>query len=398
MNAVTFDIASMPILLQSIGAGAAVAASYIGLSAMRRTARHRIQPIAGDEEELPMLSVVVYAHNSAAIITEYLDAICAQKYPDFEIIVVADSGKDDNTQEIVENYAATHADGPALYCTFLPRQSFNLSRRKMALTLGMKAAKGDVVITTCTTCMPQSQMWLNAIGRHFKDSEVDIVAGYSHVSFADTHGAGRWYRAFDTVSGDAQWIGYALRGAPYRADGMNLSFRLPLFFREKGYAQSAFIQDGDDDIFLQTIARPDNLRVEIAPEAQLLRKWGDRDKHLWHDYKERYTFTARYLKTTAFGMRRLYEALSWCVPLCISTAVAMQPCSVTVWLCSLFTLMLFWGYQICLYRRTAAILQSIRLWWSVPLFTLFRPLADMYYRLKFGPRRADNFTWAPHHK
>jgi hypothetical protein len=52
-----------------------------------------------------------------------------------------------------------------------------------------------------------------------------------------------------------------------------------------------------------------------------------------------------------------------------------------------------WGYEICLYRRTARALGGIRLWWSVPLFMLMQPLVDIVYRVIFRRRKSVNFTW-----
>ena len=62
----------------------------------------------------------------------------------------------------------------------------------------------------------------------------------------------------------------------------------------------------------------------------------------------------------------------------------------------LLTSLLFitlWGYMICLYRRAAIALNDIKLWWSIPLFHLIQPLADLIYRLTFRSRKMSNYTW-----
>lgn len=402
MNSLIFSIEVIPFILISVSAIMILIITVLCLAPMRLTAKYKPHKIEDDDtadnEMLPAISVIVYSHNRAEHITKYLDVLTSQHYPRYEIIVVSDSGKDDNTSEVVENYAVSHNTNRDIdiYCTFLPLQSFNLSRRKMALTLGMKAAKGDVVLTTSADCLPQSDYWLASMGQHFLDEKTEIVAGYSHTEFSEMTGIGKWYRTFDTLCSASLWIGYALNGNSYRADGLNLAFRKKLFFDNKGYADTAYLQDGDDDLFFSSISTRQNTKIEISHTSQLIRHWNGSEHILWRDLKERYCFTSRYLHTSAFAVTRLYHTLIWLVPICVTIGIALNTSSLVTWIIGMLILLSLWGYQICVYRRAAKQLQSVKLWWSVPIFALFRPISNFIYNRKFNSRKADNFTWSSH--
>ena len=57
------------------------------------------EPIA----EMPGVSVVLCAHNEAYNLSQYLQALLTQDYPEYEVIVV-DDGSEDETRAIIEQY------------------------------------------------------------------------------------------------------------------------------------------------------------------------------------------------------------------------------------------------------------------------------------------------------
>ena len=366
--------------------------SIIGLRHYRTVARHyRRLPSATDKDASTAVkaSVIVYTHNDAATIVDYIDSLMSQKGVDFEVIVVDDASSD---------YTANILDGlkekyPALHTTFVPGDSHSLSRRKLSLTLGMKAAKNEVVVTTAACCKIQSDRWLHNIVRHFEHSGTEVVLGYSHVDKMSQKGLSRWYRSFDSLSTSALWLGYALLHSPYRGDGLNLAFRRRCFFEQNGYARTIYLHHGDDDLFINQFATGSNTRVEIAADSHLTVDWGESEARLWLDRKELYTFTARYLKTKAFTDRHLCQIARWLMIIAGAATIATTHPNIVPTLAIALILITVWGYEICLYRRTARALGGIRLWWSVPLFMLMQPLVDIVYRAIFRRRKSVNFTW-----
>ena len=124
--------------------------------------------------ERPALSVIVYAQNDAENLIQFMPRILNQDYPQFEVIVVSDDSTDDS-KDILTSLQAQYDN---LYFTYVPEGSRNLSHKKLALTLGIKAARYDIVVFTNANCCPPDNQWLASIARNFVPG-TDIVLGYT---------------------------------------------------------------------------------------------------------------------------------------------------------------------------------------------------------------------------
>ena len=110
-------------------------------------------------ETLPQLSVIIFASDNACELKTNLPVLLSQDYPTgFEVIVVVDDKTDHETTAILEQYAAH----PNLYTTFVPRSSRYMSRKKLAITIGVKAAKNEWIVLTDAECRPliDIQQWI----------------------------------------------------------------------------------------------------------------------------------------------------------------------------------------------------------------------------------------------
>ena len=171
------------------------------------------------------------------------------------------------------------------------------------------------------------------------------------------------------------------------------NFRKKNFFEQNGYAQTIYLQYGDDDLFINQFANSHNTAIEISTDSQLLINWGKSEPRLWLDRKEHYTFTGRFLKTKAFINRHIMHSAYWLMAVSsVITMIYTLPDLSAMLLTSLLHITL-WGYMICLYRRAAIALNDIKLWWSIPLFHFIHPLVNLIYRLIFRSRKMSNYTW-----
>lgn len=328
----------------------------------------------------PKVSVIVYSQGREEELMEYLDSLTTQDYPDFEVIVVSESTAESN--EILSESCARRY--PNVYVTFIPPGSHNLSRRKLALTLGMKAAKGEVVVTTVSNARIPSASWLSSLAAPFRETggeETEVVLGYTRIDFRQMKGWGKWYREFNSLLTDARWIGYALDHKPYRGDGYNLAFRRHIFFEHKGYAQSLYLHPGDDDIFISEVATPQNTRMVLTPDSILTIEWGDASKRMWRARKEQYDFTSRWLRRTPFILGGAASLMQWLILLCC--IAALNP---VLWIAFILC-------EIYIYRKAAARLGATRLWWAVAPFWLAKPFLNLYFRLRYRRQLRNNFTW-----
>ena len=86
--------------------------------------------------DYPPVSIIVTPHDKAYELDQHLPLLLEQDYPaPFRIIVVFWRGESD-TDDVLKKYAAN----PHLYATYIPDSSRYMSRKKLAITVGEKAA------------------------------------------------------------------------------------------------------------------------------------------------------------------------------------------------------------------------------------------------------------------
>ncbi|MDE5869610.1 MAG: glycosyltransferase [Muribaculaceae bacterium] len=341
----------------------------------------------------PKVSVVVYSTVNEDILSDFLETVCRQDYPDYEVIVVCDTSFEES--EIVsEKYADQFKK---VYFTFIPAESHNLSRRKLALTLGIKAAKGEIVLTTVANAEIPSDQWISTLVSPFiYNPQIELSLGYSHPDYQEISSPSRNYKEFFSLLTDTRWIGYAIMNKTYRGDGFNLAFRRDTFFRVKGYSKTMHLHTGEDDLFIHEIATPYNTAVSISPEAILTTRWGEGAKRIFNLRRSQYDFTARWLPLGPFVRAGLASTSQWVMLLLgVATSLLALPnlipaiASFIVWL----------AFIICegqIYARAAEKLQSAALSWQVPLFWLIKPFNNLWFRAAHRSSRFKNFTWQRH--
>ena len=123
-------------------------------------------------DQLPPLSVVIYAHEECDALRRNLPAVLGQDYPQFEVIVV-NEGDSDGSSDYLSLMETRHAN---LRHTFVPDSSRYISHKKLALTLGFKAARHDWLVLTDADCRPTGDQWLCTMARNLVPG-IQIVGG-----------------------------------------------------------------------------------------------------------------------------------------------------------------------------------------------------------------------------
>lgn len=387
-----FDISPLVAILIAATLVFAIMGATIGLKQMRTVARtgHRFPTDEPDTGELPGVSVIVYAHNAEEHIREFITALLAQDHPNYDVIVVNDAS-DDNTAEIVNNMLA---ENDRLYMTFVSPTARNISHRKMAYTMGLRAAKHPIALLTASNVNIPGPSWLRHMSAPFADNSIDVGIGAAYVPSDTDKGKGRYWRSFDSIVSLSRWLGASLENRTYRGIYYNLAFRKSAFFNHNGFAGTNRFQGGDDDIFINEISTPANTATIFRPEAMpSINVVAEEYPRLWLRNKERYTFTSHYLHSPIPRMQGLLSACVWGTLLCTASVMAISFPNLLPGGVALIIMLSFWGYQICVYRRAAKALFSLRLWWSVPVFWLARPIANALYNIGFQANRHTNYTW-----
>ncbi|MDE5808611.1 MAG: glycosyltransferase [Muribaculaceae bacterium] len=342
---------------------------------------------------LPKVSVVVYSTADEDTLTEFLKNACKQDYPDFEIIVVCDASQE-VSGILSEKYEEMFK---SVYVTFIPPGSHNLSRRKLALTIGIKAAKGEIILTTVANAVIPSARWISEMaGPFIQDSAVELALGYSRFDYQEISGPGKKYKEFFSLLTDARWIGYAIMGKPYRGDGCNLAFLRATFFRCKGYSKTMHLHSGEDDLFVNDIADSFNTAVCISPDSILTTRWGTAAKRIYNLRRSQYDFTARWLPLGPFVRSGLASLSQWIV---LGAGLAAALIDLPNLIPSIAAAVIWIAFMIAetsAYRKAAVKLEATPLSAQVPIFWLVKPINNLYFRALHRSSRFKNFTWQRH--
>ncbi len=237
---------------------------------------------------MPPVSVILCAHNESYNLSQYLQALLTQDYPEYEVIVV-DDGSEDETRAVIDSYMTRDQ---RLHMTFVPYGARVQSTKKLALTLGAKAAQYDYLLLTDADCVPESNEWIREMVKGFGKvpsdqvpSTKDIVLGFG-AYFEEKGHVNRLVR-YDTLFNGLHYLGAALCGHPYMGVGRNLAYRKSLFFETGGFTKLMTNTAGDDDLFVNHVATKENTAVVLSrssytwsPAKRTFKEWWQQKRRL----------------------------------------------------------------------------------------------------------------------
>ncbi|MDR1653356.1 MAG: glycosyltransferase [Prevotellaceae bacterium] len=221
----------------------------------------------------PPVSVIICAKNEEQNLKMFLPLVLSQQYADFEVIVI-DDGSDDNTSYYLDSLKLSH---PNLHSTFVPKSTKNLSTKKLGVSLGIKAAKNELLLLIDADCRPASDLWIAKMARNFT-SRTEIILGYGAYNEEDT--LLNRIITFDTLFTALQYLGMAVARKAYMGVGRNLAYRKSTFYENGGFSPMLHLVSGDDDLFVNRAATRTNTRIEISPESIT---WSE-PKHNFRDW------------------------------------------------------------------------------------------------------------------
>jgi glycosyltransferase involved in cell wall biosynthesis len=219
------------------------------------------------------ISVVICARNEYNHLKENLHLFLEQDYPDFEVVVVNWASDDDSAFLL----ARMSEQFPILKIVEI-RENLNFfSGKKFPLSIGIKSAKNDMIVVTNADSKPASRKWLLQMRSGFTGS-TEIVLGYG--AYEKTRGILNKLIRFDATHIAFRYLSLALAGIPYMGVGRNMAYLKSLFYENKGFISHYRITSGDDDLFINKVAKRDNTRIVLHPDsltvsepAQLFRQW-----------------------------------------------------------------------------------------------------------------------------
>lgn len=231
--------------------------------------------------------MVICARNEAENLLEFLPKIFDQQYKNFEVIIVNDCSLDD-TEDVLRAFKHKHRNCKIV---MLKENDLFIGGKKFAITMGIKAAKNDIVLFTDADCYPASEHWIEEFAKNFGNTE--IVLGYGgykkEKSFLNK------IIRFDAFLIGLKSLSFALAGMPYMGVGRNLAYRKTLFFRNKGFAAHQHLPYGDDDLFVNQTASKSNTKIIACADASTI-SVPEKNFYDWVKQKKRHFRTSPFYK------------------------------------------------------------------------------------------------------
>lgn len=217
----------------------------------------------GTAENQPPVSILITAHDNLAELERNLPMFLRQQYAaDYQVIVVCQS-TDGETQDFLKR---TAAENPHLYYTYIPESSRYMSRKKLQITLGVKAAKHEWIILTEPNCHPSNDKWLQTMVRQCQDPN-HLVLGYVALD-EETKSV----RRFDSIRKAYYVLRRAQQTYGYRSHMPNVAFRKSDFMKEQGYQGNLEYVRGEYDFLVNKYALCGDTATELDCDAWLIRE------------------------------------------------------------------------------------------------------------------------------
>ncbi len=352
---------------------------------LRRTRKIKKGNVAHSVEQ-PPVSVIICAKNEGHNLKRFLPLILEQNYNDYEVIVVNDGSWDD-TENIIKDFQEDYNN---LYITTIPQETRIISHKKLAITVGVKAAKNEILLFTDADCRPLTPDWISSMVRNF-DGQTEFVLG--HGNYYDEPGFIGKLVSYDTLTIAMQYMGFALLGHPYMGVGRNMAYRKSTFFRLKGFAGFLHVASGDDDLLINAFGKKHNTRIEPSLEAETLSlpKTTFRD---WYYQKVRHLSTVDVYKSGSklwIGVEPFSRGLFYLSVLLLIILGYNNPLILAI---GIGAFLIRYFIQYIIINLTAKVYNNRKFGLSIILFDILLPLITLYL-LTIGKifHRKSKFFW-----
>ena len=151
-----------------------------------------------------------------------------------------------------------------------------MSRKKLSITIGVKAAKSEWIMLVEPSCRPESEHWLANMARNC-NKDKDLVIGYSR--YDDD---AKMYQRFERMLIQCYSLREAQQSMAYRHYGSNLMIRKSLFMQQEGFRSSLNLVRGEYDFLVNDFATADNTATETSHLAHVVEDAPTHKAWLYH--------------------------------------------------------------------------------------------------------------------
>lgn len=324
--------------------------------------------------ELPGISIIITAKNEADNLLANLPLILEQDYPNYQVVVVNNSSTD-STDDVLNELRSRYPS--KLYTTYIPIDSETVNDKKLALTVGIKAAKHDILLFTEADTKPLTNKWVNEYAKEFAKGK-DVVLGACQLKVGK--GLFKKLIQFSNLMFGIKYLGLALIKRPYMGIERNMAYKKNLFFENKGFSSILNIEYGEDNLFINKIATRNNTSVVISPES-MVESNAINQLSTWRTIKGKYLITKKYLKGSGDKVLS-FEIVSryifyFLFVLMLSIGI-LQPSKALIWV-AIVLFLLRYMLQVIVVNKNSKLFNSGKYFLSLPLFDLLTPILNQQF-------------------
>lgn len=216
-----------------------------------RYKRERVEENEETEKELPPLSIILTPHDEVEKLRANLPLLLQQDYPaKYQVIVVIEEGEHE-TGDLIKRLQGELDHNPgdgSLYMTYIPESSRYMSRKKLAMTLGVKAAKTEWVLFTEASCKPASTLWLQKMASRCNDY-THLIIGYGNFDSETSS-----FKRFERLNMAYYLMREDTKGTAYTTLSHNVMLRKSDFMEREGFRGNLELIRGEYDFLVNKYA------------------------------------------------------------------------------------------------------------------------------------------------
>lgn len=331
---------------------------------------------SGSEKKI---SIVLTVHNQAEELRQNLTSLLTQNYEAGYEVIVVDESSTDGSADVLKHLKLQYQH---LYITYIPSSSHYLSRRKLALTVGVKAAHNEWIIITSPSCHASDDSWLAGTAEVLT-SDFDTVCFYTPY---DNEAKSR-YAYLRALT----W--WRQLGRPYCYDGACLAIRKSVFMERNGFQSNLRFLRSEYDFLVNETA---DERLGLCRDASCCLRQQEPSPKEW-TRTQLYAMQAHPHLGHAFSLRvffALIEAglyLGYLLPAGLLVWAAMQQNYTLVGVAALLLLVMLALRTFFAHRMVKNSGEHISLW-KLPWLDLGVVWHYAYYRLRYALSDKYEFT------
>jgi len=217
------------------------------------------------------VSVIIAARNEEKNIPFLLTSLMNQTYPKelFEVIVVDDDSSD-RTAEVVLQFKEKWDN---IHLVKTENRQQVTSPKKNALSHGINASSGDIIICTDADCVV-GKFWIESIVSYFNE-DTQMVCGFSRTRINDWNKAAlsQKFEHYDFLVMMFAAAGAISSQKYFSCTGQNLAYKRKAFEDVGGFEKIKHLISGDDVNLMQLFRHQNfNIRFAFSPHSFVLTK------------------------------------------------------------------------------------------------------------------------------